>query len=173
MPSRLRDAVRTVPDFPEPGILFRDITPILASRELVRLAVSQLTDPFRDLNITRVAGIESRGFILGAMIADELGAGFIPIRKAGKLPARTLSESYDLEYGSDTIEMHADALRPGDRILIHDDVIATGGTASAAQRLIEQAGGTVGGFSFLVALEFLGGAAKLGPDIPIISVLPY
>jgi adenine phosphoribosyltransferase len=173
MPARLRTAVRTVLNFPEDGIQFRDITPILASRDLIRIAVNQLTDPFRGKGITHVAGIESRGFILGAMIADELGAGFIPIRKAGKLPATTLSESYELEYGTDTIEMHADAIIPGDHILIHDDVIATGGTAAAASRLIEKAGGIVAGYSFLIELEGLGGVPALNTQSRVVSVLPY
>lgn len=173
MPARLRAAVRTIADFPEKGILFRDMTPILASNELLRIAVRELSEPFRDLNITRVAGIESRGFILGPMIADVLGTGFIPIRKAGKLPAQTLNESYDLEYGSDSIEVHTDAIRPGDRILIHDDVIATGGTASAARRLVEKAGGIVAGYSFLIEIQDLGGILRLGSGAPVLSVLPY
>ncbi|TDI74915.1 MAG: adenine phosphoribosyltransferase [Bacteroidetes bacterium] len=173
MPARLRAAVRTIADFPEKGILFRDMTPILASSELLRIAVRELSEPFRDLNITRVAGIESRGFILGPMIADVLGTGFIPIRKAGKLPAQTLNESYDLEYGSDSIEVHTDAIRPGDRILIHDDVIATGGTASAARRLVEKAGGIVAGYSFLIEIQDLGGVPHLGSGAPVLSVLPY
>ena len=173
MPSRLRTAVRTVPNFPENGILFRDITPILASRDLIRVAVNQLTDTFRGMGITHVAGIESRGFILDAMIADELGAGFIPIRKAGKLPAKTLSDSYNLEYGTDTIEMHTDAVSPGDLVLIHDDVIATGGTAAAASRLIEKAGGVVAGYSFLIELAGLGGVSALKTQSQVVSVLPY
>ena len=173
MPQRLREAVRAIPDFPEPGILFRDITPILASPALLRRAVDLLTDPFRDAGITHVAGIESRGFILGAMIADELGAGFVPVRKAGKLPAATISQAYDLEYGSDTVEIHEDALSGSDRVLVHDDVIATGGTAEATLKLIARTGATVAGCAFLVELAALGGTARLGLGLPITSVLTY
>ena len=125
----LTSTIRTVPDFPKPGIQFKDITPVLADARLLRFAVDELAREWKDKGITKVIGIESRGFILGAMLADELDAGFIPVRKQGKLPFTTIRETYDLEYGSDTIEMHIDAVGPKDRVLIHDDVIATGGTA--------------------------------------------
>jgi len=164
MLDALRSAVRTVPDFPEPGIQFKDITPILSDASLLRSAVDLLASEYRDRGVTKVLGIESRGFILGAMIADELNVGFIPIRKAGKLPFTTIRETYDLEYGSDTIEMHIDALSEQDRVLIHDDVIATGGTAAATHRLIEFAGAQVIGYSFLVELSFLSGRDKLSDD---------
>lgn len=173
MITRLARAVRTIPDFPDKGIQFKDITPILSDPILLRIAVNALTDPFRDSGITRVVGIEARGFILGAMIADELAAGFIPIRKAGKLPFRTLSETYDLEYGSDHIEIHEDAILPGERVLIHDDVIATGGTAAATARLVRRLGGKIAGFSFLIELDDLGGRSRLETDITIISVLHF
>ncbi|GIV62000.1 MAG: adenine phosphoribosyltransferase [Rhodothermaceae bacterium] len=169
----LREAVRTIPDFPEPGIQFKDITPIFADPALLKVAVEHLAAPFEGAGITRVVGIEARGFILGSMVARHLGAGFVPVRKAGKLPYRTLRETYDLEYGTDTIEMHIDALGPGDRVLIHDDVIATGGTAAATARLVRRAGGLVAGYTFLVELSFLEGRARLDDGAPIHAVLPY
>jgi adenine phosphoribosyltransferase len=138
--DRLLDAIRTVPDFPEPGIQFKDITPLLANPELLSIAVEALVAPFAEAGISKVVGIESRGFILGAMLAERLGAGFIPARKKGKLPWKTVSESYALEYGADEVEVHADAVRAGDRVLVHDDVIATGGTATAVGRLVTQLG---------------------------------
>ena len=169
----LLHAIRTVPDFPQPGIQFKDITPLLADPRLLPLAVDALAAPFHGQGITKVVGVESRGFILGAMLATRLDAGFVPVRKPGKLPYDTLQETYALEYGSDTIEMHADAVTARDRVLIHDDVIATGGTASAAARLVERVGGTVVGFSFLVELGFLGGRAKLPEGIAVHTVLPF
>jgi adenine phosphoribosyltransferase len=173
MINRLHGAVRTIENFPEPGIQFKDITPILADPELLRFAVNALSDPFRSLGISRVIGIEARGFILGAMIADELGAGFVPVRKRGKLPFRTVRESYDLEYGSDVIEMHEDAIPAGERVLIHDDVIATGGTANATRRLVERSGGIIQGFSFLIEIDALNGRFGLGPDYPVVSILHF
>lgn len=173
MITRLKSTIRIVPDFPEAGIQFKDITPILADPELLRFAVNSLSDPFRQSGITRVLGIEARGFILGAMIADELNAGFIPVRKAGKLPFRTVRESYDLEYGTDAIEIHEDAISNGERVLIHDDVIATGGTAAATCRLVERLGGIISGFSFLIELDALDGRSRLETEIPIISVLHF
>lgn len=165
-------AVRTVPDFPEPGIQFKDITPILADPELLRGAVEELAAPYEAQGVTKVIGIEARGFILGSMLAHHLGAGFVPIRKRGKLPFHTLQEIYDLEYGSDVIEMHRDGLVDGDRVLIHDDVIATGGTASAAHRLARHFEVDVVGYAFLVELSFLNGRSKLSPDLPVHVVLP-
>ena len=163
-------SIRTVPDFPQPGIQFKDITPLLASPGLLRTAVEALVSPFRNQSITHVAGIESRGFILGAMIADELNCGFVPIRKQGKLPWRTASETYDLEYGTDTIEVHRDAVGTGDVVLIHDDVIATGGTAAAAGRLVTSLGASVAGYSFLIELAALDGTSRLR-DSEVHSVL--
>jgi len=173
MHEHLASAIRTVPDFPEPGIQFKDITPLLADAALLRQAVDMLAAEWRGQGITKVLGIESRGFILGAMLADELGAGFVPVRKEGKLPFTTIKESYDLEYGQDTIEMHIDALSASDRVLIHDDVIATGGTAAATHRLTEFAGASVAGFSFLIELTFLNGRDRLPADTPIHALLTY
>jgi adenine phosphoribosyltransferase len=170
----LKGALRTVPDFPEPGIQFKDMTPILADPALLRFAVHQLAAPYEDAGIDAVLGIESRGFILGAMLADHLQVGFVPVRKEGKLPAATVRRTYDLEYGSDTIEMHADALHDGARVLVHDDVIATGGTAAAAAHLVHDVGAEVVGYAFLIELGFLGGRTRLptGHDERVHVVLP-
>ncbi len=168
--GELLAAIRTVPDFPEPGIQFKDITPLLGNARLLKLVINELVRPTRDLRIDKVIGIESRGFILGAMIAERLHAGFIPVRKVGKLPAETISESYDLEYGSAVIEMHADALEPGDRVLIHDDVIATGGTAAATGKMVRRLSADVVAYSFLVELDALQGRSRLGGS-PVHSVL--
>ncbi|MCY4205378.1 MAG: adenine phosphoribosyltransferase [Bacteroidetes bacterium] len=157
----LRSAIRTVPNFPKPGIQFKDITPILSDIDLLKLAVEQLALPFKEKRITKVIGVESRGFIMAPMIALELGASFIPVRKEGKLPRQTRSVSYDLEYGSATVEMHIDSVCSNDRILIHDDVLATGGTAAAVEELIERSGGKIIGLSFLIELSELNGRAKL------------
>lgn len=171
MPDLLRRALRTVPDFPEPGVQFKDITPILADPRLLQHAVEVLLAPYAESGATKILGIESRGFLFGTMLAERLGAGFIPARKPGKLPAETVREAYSLEYGTSALEIHADALAPGDRVLIHDDVIATGGTAAAAARLVERLGGEVVGFSFLIELAALGGRAKLPPDLPYHTAL--
>jgi len=173
MLERLEKAVRTVQDFPTPGITFRDITPILADPALLRAAVDALVDPFRHEDVTKVVGIEARGFILGAMIADALGAGFVPVRKKGKLPYTTIQETYALEYGVDTIEMHIDAVTDRDRVLVHDDVIATGGTAAATQRLIELSQGAVVGYAFLVELVELRGRDLLENGVPVHSILQF
>ncbi len=159
--DRLKAAIRDVPDFPKPGILFKDITPVLSDPTLLREALDRLEEPWKDERIDAVAGIEARGFILGGALADRLGAGFIPVRKLGKLPWKTQNVTYELEYGTGTLEMHVDAARSGQRILLIDDLLATGGTAAAAVRLIEGTGATIAGLGFLVDLAFLGGAAKL------------
>jgi adenine phosphoribosyltransferase len=161
--ARLRRAIRDVPDFPKAGIVFKDITPVLEDAELFRLTTEGMGAFFAHEQISHVIAVESRGFILGAPVAQRLGAGFIPVRKPGKLPARIESESYALEYGTDTLEVHADACdwSRGPRVLIVDDVLATGGTADAARRLIERLGGVVVGFSFLIALSFLPGLDRL------------
>lgn len=169
----IRNAVRTIPDFPKPGIQFKDITPILSDPHLLRQTIKLMAAPWKKAGITKVVGIESRGFILGGMLADELGAGFIPIRKEGKLPFTTVKETYQLEYGTDTIEMHIDALSKGDRVLIHDDVIATGGTAAAAHRLVEFAGAHVSGYSFLVNLSFLNGRTQLDEEVAFEALLSF
>lgn len=159
--ERLMAAIRDVPDFPKPGILFKDVTPVLLDGELFRLATEAMATPWKQTGVTHVVGIESRGFIFGAPVAQHLGAGFIPIRKPGKLPYQRERVEYALEYGTDALEMHVDACGAGSRVLIVDDVLATGGTAAAAARLVEQVGATVMGFAFLVELAFLGGAARL------------
>ncbi|GER07248.1 adenine phosphoribosyltransferase [Iodidimonas muriae] len=153
--------VRTIPDFPKKGIQFRDITTLLADAKGFRKAVDELVQPYVGVSIDKVAGIEARGFILGGAIAHQLACGFIPIRKPGKLPYRTIGESYQLEYGEDRLEMHEDAVRSGDLVLLTDDLIATGGTAEAAIKLIRQAGGTVVAACFAIDLPDLGGAQKI------------
>lgn len=159
--ERLAKALRDVPDFPKPGIVFKDITPVLADPALFGAVIGALTAPWRDAGITHVVGIESRGFIFGAPVALALGVAFVPIRKPGKLPWRTESLEYALEYGTDRIEIHADACPAGARVLVVDDVLATGGTAAAACALAEQVGGTIAGASFLMELSFLRGREQL------------
>jgi adenine phosphoribosyltransferase len=159
----LTDKLRTVPDFPKPGIRFKDITPILQDASSLRLAVDVFALRYQDSGIETVVGIESRGFILGSPLALRLGAGFVPVRKRGKLPAKVHRAEYSLEYGTDIVEIHADAMRPGTRVLVHDDLLATGGTLGAAIRLVEGLGGIVVGVAILVELTFLGGAARLAP----------
>jgi adenine phosphoribosyltransferase len=159
-------AIRDVPDFPKPGILFKDITPVLADPALLRATVELFAARHRNAGITKVAGIEARGFIFGTAVALELNAGFIPIRKQGKLPFTTIAASYDLEYGSATLEMHTDAVSAGERVLIIDDLLATGGTAKACAGLVEQCGGTVHAIDFLIELNFLNGRKQLaGYDV--------
>ena len=153
--------IRTIPDYPKPGILFRDITTLLSDLHGFRAAVDELAWPFLDGKIDYVAGIEARGFILGGAVAHTLGRGFIPIRKKGKLPHKTIGQEYALEYGVDTIEMHEDAIKSGDRVLLIDDLIATGGTAGAAIDLIRKSGGDVVAAAFVIDLPDIGGAAKL------------
>ena len=157
----LTEVIRTIPDYPKPGIMFRDITTLLADARGFRRAVDELVQPLAGAKIDKVAGIEARGFILGGAIAHQLSVGFIPIRKKGKLPYETIAESYQLEYGVDEVEIHVDAVNTGERILLVDDLIATGGTAAAAIRLIERAGGEIVLCAFVVDLPDLGGAEKL------------
>jgi len=159
--DQLRRALRTVPDYPKPGIVFQDITPVLQNGLLFRQVREALTDPFRASGITHVVGIEARGFILAAPVAVSLGAGFIPLRKPGKLPWKTVKHEYELEYGTDSLEAHMDACPPGARVLVVDDVLATGGTAEAAGALIRRLGGEVAGWSFLMAIAALGGVTRL------------
>ena len=168
----IRRAVRDVADFPKPGIMFKDITPVLADGRLFQLACSQMAAPFTSSGVTVVASIESRGFLLGGPIATALGAGIIPIRKVGKLPYTTRRVTYALEYGTDALEVHVDACAAGANVLIVDDVLATGGTAAAACELIESVGGRVVGCSFLIDLTFLNGAARL-PGRRLTAVLRY
>jgi adenine phosphoribosyltransferase len=155
--DKVKSVIRDVPDFPKPGILFKDITPVLADTTLVHEIVQALVNDFKPGGYDAIVGIESRGFIFGSLLAYELEIPFIPVRKAGKLPFHTLSESYDLEYGQATIEIHKDALKPGSRVLIHDDLLATGGTAAAAARLVHKLGAEATDFSFLINLSFLKG----------------
>jgi adenine phosphoribosyltransferase len=172
MAEELIRTIRSVPDFPKPGIMFRDITTLLKDRSAFARSVDILYDRYKTDRIDKVVGVESRGFILGAALAYRLNAGFVPIRKPGKLPAKTLREEYTLEYGSDAIEMHADAIQHGERVLMHDDLLATGGTITAACRLVERAGGVIAGISFLVELTFLDGRRHLtGRDV--FSIIRY
>ncbi len=161
--ERLKSVIRDVPDFPKPGIVFKDISTILLDSDLSQEVLNHLTVIYAGQNIDAVAGIESRGFLFGFPLAMKLGVPFILIRKEGKLPYKKISFSYDLEYGKSTIEMHTDALKVGQRVLIHDDLLATGGSAEAAAKLIEKCGGKVSGFNFLVSLDFLNGNEKLKP----------
>jgi adenine phosphoribosyltransferase len=164
--------IRDVPDFPKPGIMFKDITPMLADPRALSLSVNLLAQPYRDMGVTRVAGIESRGFVFGVPVAERLGVGFVPVRKAGKLPAKTLSHTYALEYGEGVVEIHDDAAGPGDRVLVVDDLLATGGTAEAAVSLVRRLGAEVVGVAFVIELDFLGGRSKLD-GIPVTSLLHY
>ena len=159
--DQLKAKIRNVPDFPKPGILFYDITTLLRDPDGFRDVIAAMASPFLNQSIDLVVGIESRGFILGGAVAEELGAGFVPVRKPGKLPAKAVKESYALEYGTDVLEIHEDAVLPGQRVVIVDDVIATGGTARATASLIRKLGGTVHALAFLVELEFLKGREKL------------
>jgi adenine phosphoribosyltransferase len=170
--TRVSARIRDVPDFPQPGILFKDITPVLAEGALLREVVERIAEEFGRAGIQRIAGIESRGFILGAPLAVRLGVGFTPIRKPGKLPYETRRVDYALEYGTDALEAHVDAVQPGDRVLLVDDVLATGGTASGAVRLIRELGGDVVATAFLIELAFLHGRQKLH-DVPVFSLIEY
>jgi adenine phosphoribosyltransferase len=170
--DRLRTAIRNVPDFPKPGILFKDITPILGDGALFRLAVECLLDGADGEEIDKIVGIDARGFIFGAALAHHLGVGFVPVRKKGKLPHTTRGVAYALEYGEAEVEIHVDAVRPGERVLIIDDLLATGGTAAAAVELVQGSGAEIVGIAFLIELTFLAGRAKL-PDVPVWSVLVY
>ena len=168
----LKSRIRHVPDFPKPGILFYDVTTLLKDPQGFRLAVESLATPYRNGGIEVVVGIESRGFILGSAVADRIGAGFVPVRKLGKLPAATIRASYDLEYGSDSLEMHKDAIARDQRVLIVDDLLATGGTARATVNLVRQLGGAVHGIAFLIELVELKGRGKLAGE-NVHAVLQY
>ena len=170
----IEDLIRDVPDFPKPGIVFKDITPILADAKATALIYDALAAPYLDSGetIDLVLGIESRGFIFGTPVAQKLGVGFAPIPKPGKLPRKTVSQSYQLEYGEDTLELHQDAIQPGQRVVIVDDLLATGGTMEAACKLVEVLGGVVAGCSFMIELGFLDGRAKLG-ERPVHSLIKY
>jgi len=171
-PEQLKQYVRNVPGYPQPGITFRDITPLLARKELFREVVDLMSKAWSDRPPDLVAAIEARGFIPGAAIAVKLNAGFVPIRKTGKLPWKTIGESYQLEYGADQLEVHSDAVDAGQKVLIVDDVLATGGTAAAAVRLIRKLGGEVIGVQVLIELDELGGRNRL-PDVEVVSEIVY
>jgi adenine phosphoribosyltransferase len=172
--ENLRALIRTIPDYPKPGILFRDITTLIADPAGLRSAVDGLVLPFLTVGIDYVAGIEARGFILGGAVAHELGRGFVPIRKKGKLPWKTIGQDYSLEYGVDTIEIHADAIHEGARVLLVDDLIATGGTADAAIELIRRSGGEIVAAAFVIYLPDLGGAARLAAkDVAVHTLVSF
>tara|TARA_B100000965_G_scaffold394703_1_gene407251 strand:+ start:50 stop:580 length:531 start_codon:yes stop_codon:yes gene_type:complete len=170
--DKLEKSIRDVPDFPKPGIIFKDITPILADPDLLSLSIKALASFVEDSSIDKVIGIDARGFIFGSLVADSLGKGFIPVRKEGKLPWKTESESYELEYGQSVIEIHQDAVLPGERILIIDDLLATGGTAAAAIKLVNRLGGIVDSAAFFIELEFLNGRELL-KNCEVHSVLNF
>lgn len=170
----IKSLIRDIPDFPQPGILFRDITTLLRDPQGLHHTIQALANVCQGANFRPdlIVGMESRGFIFGPSLACELGAGFVPVRKPGKLPAAVYSAEYQLEYGSDRLEMHQDAIAPGQRVLIVDDLIATGGTAQAAAQLVQQGGGQLVGFAFIIELLFLKGREQLG-DVPVISLVQY
>ena len=170
--TKLRELIRDVPDFPKPGVVFKDITPLLADPAGLSLAVEYLTQPFRHIQIDRVVGAESRGFIFGTAIARNLSAGFVPIRKPGKLPSEVTSAEYELEYGTDRLEIHKDALQPGHRVLIVDDLLATGGTMAACCDLVSSLGAEIVGIAVLIELAFLNGRRKIN-NYPLHSILTY
>jgi adenine phosphoribosyltransferase len=166
----LADHLRDVPDFPKPGIVFKDLTPLLADVEAFRFAVDALAERVAERPVARVVGVEARGFIFASAVAYRLGSGLVPVRKPGKLPWRTATETYELEYGTDSLEIHEDAISAGDDVYVIDDVLATGGTAAATCRLVERLGGRVAGVGFVVELGFLSGRAKL-PDYDVVSLI--
>ena len=170
--SELRGCVRDIADFPNPGVTFKDITPLLSNTDAFRTSIDLISAHFDGQRIDRVLGVEARGFIIAAPVAYKFGAAFVPVRKAGKLPWEIERVEYELEYGTDLLEIHRDALDPGDRVVIVDDVLATGGTAAATVRLVEKLGGSVAGLAFVIELEFLGGREKLeGHDV--LSLITY
>jgi adenine phosphoribosyltransferase len=170
--SRIRAAIRDVRDFPKPGILFKDITPILNDPALFAEVIGGLTQRYLPLRIDKIAAMESRGFIFGAPLAEKIGAGFVPLRKFGKLPHTTVAETFNLEYGTETLEVHTDAIKPGERVLIIDDLLATGGTAEAAVRLVKRIGGEVVEIAFVVELAFLKGRGRLA-GISVYSMVVF
>lgn len=172
MPKQLKDFIRSVKDFPKEGIVFRDITTLLKEPKAVKLTLQSLLSFTEGIQISKVVGIESRGFIFGALLAEKLNVGFIPVRKPGKLPAETEKMTYALEYGTDTIEIHKDAIKRGEKVLIHDDLIATGGTACASATLVEKLGGEVVQLSFIIELSFLNGRDKL-KNYDVKSLIQY
>ncbi len=168
----LKKIIRDVPDFPKAGVIFKDITTLLKDKDAFRYTIDKMIERFKGEDIDLIVGIESRGFIFGPILAYHLNAGFIPVRKPGKLPAETVRESYDLEYGKDAVEIHKDAIDPGNKVLIVDDLLATGGTSQATAKMIEKIGGIVVGFAFLIELEFLKGRDKI-KGYNIFSMITY
>ncbi len=174
MSSDLRDSIRSIPDYPKPGIMFRDITTLLGDARAFRRAIDELVQPWAGTKIDKVAGIEARGFILGGAVAHQLSAGFVPIRKKGKLPMETVSIAYSLEYGIDEMEMHRDAVAPGERVILVDDLVATGGTAAAAVALLKRIGADVVASCFVVDLPDLGGAQKIRDlGVPVRTLMEF
>lgn len=170
--KELKDAIRDVPDFPKKGILFKDITTLLKDGDKLRKAVDALCEKYKNTKVDKVLGVEARGFIFAPMVAYKLGAGFVPVRKSGKLPAKTKAVTYDLEYGTDTLEIHEDAINKGDRVLIIDDLLATGGTAAGVVKMVRELGGEVLGVGFLIELAFLNGKDKLS-GVEVFSLIQY
>jgi adenine phosphoribosyltransferase len=170
----IRRAIRTVPDWPAPGVMFRDITPLLSSPRVFRVLIDQFVHRYFDVRPSAIAGLDARGFIIGSVVAYELNIGFVPIRKKGKLPFTTVEETYELEYGSATVELHTDAVKPGDRVVLIDDLIATGGTMMAGRRLLERLGATVIEGAAIVDLPELGGSAKLrASGLPLFTLVSF
>jgi len=170
----LKDAIRTIPDFPKEGIMFRDITTLMTNPEAFKQSIDALAAPYKDKGLDNVAGIEARGFAFGAAVAYALGVGFVPIRKKGKLPYKTYTQDYELEYGTDTLEIHADAVRKGEKVLLIDDLIATGGTAEASIKLLQKTGAEVVGAAFIVDLPDLGGLGKItSMGIPVTVLVAF
>jgi adenine phosphoribosyltransferase len=167
----ISNTIRTIPDFPKDGIQFKDITTLLQDKQALVLTSYMLEKPFIGQAVDFVVGLESRGFLFGTNLAQDLNAGFVPVRKPGKLPAKSLSETYSLEYGEDSVEIHEDAIFEGAKVLIHDDLIATGGTAAAASNLIQRLGGEIIGYSFIIELSFLNGRDLLIPHVPVESII--
>lgn len=168
----LKHKIRDIKDFPKEGVVFKDITPILSDSQAMKKALGLFLEQLKDAKIDKVVGMESRGFFFGTLLAQHLNAGFVPVRKPGKLPFETLAQTYDLEYGQDQLEIHSDSIKKGENVLIHDDVLATGGTAEAAVKLVETLGGNIVQLNFLIELTFLGGVEKLG-NHQIFSILKY
>jgi adenine phosphoribosyltransferase len=171
--EHLKSAIRDILDFPKPGIVFKDITPILGDGPLFREVIDELADEAEKVHPTKVVGIDARGFLFGSAVAYKLGLGCVPVRKKGKLPYKTVGSSYQLEYGDAEVEMHLDAIYPGERVVLIDDLLATGGTSGAAVDLVQKVGGVVGAALFVIELEFLGGRTKLPPGVPVYSMIRY
>lgn len=169
----LQSAIRTVPDFPKPGISFKDITPLLADAAAFSLSIDAILETMSGHQVDKIVAIDARGFIFAGAVADRLKAGFVPVRKKGKLPWQTVGTAYSLEYGENVIEMHRDAVAPGERVWVVDDVLATGGTSAAAAKLVKQLGGVLAGMTFVIELGFLNGRALLPRDVPVHGVLVY